>query len=105
MTSATVSGIRRGSSGGSSSRLAGVGGIVEVASRLAAAVTAPEGQGGHGEHGMAHQRSVAPDLAVVPQAELVLADLKILLHRPAHPRDPDQSAQGEHPAVGQEQKK
>ena len=40
LTSATVSGIRPGSLGGSSSGLVGAGGRVEVASHIAATVTA-----------------------------------------------------------------
>ncbi|MGH3995158.1 MAG: hypothetical protein ACRDSN_22175, partial [Pseudonocardiaceae bacterium] len=42
---------------------------------------------------------VVADLAVV-QTELVLADLEVLLHRPAQARDPDQGAQRDSPSFG-----
>jgi len=72
---------------------------VQVVFRIAAAVTAQIARAAHGEHEVADQGGVEPDLAVV-QAELVFADLEIFFHRPAHARDPDQGAQRDHPALG-----
>ena len=46
-------------------------------------------QGDHRENEVAQQGGVEPDLAVV-QAEVVLADLEVFLHRPPTPGDGDQ---------------
>jgi len=65
LTSATVSGIRPGSSGGSLLGLIGAGGKVEVVSRIAAAVTAQIARAVMVMHEVADQGGGAPDLAVV----------------------------------------
>ena len=56
-------------------------------------------EGDDGQDDVAQQRGVEADLAVV-EAELVLADLEILLHRPSAPGDRHECGQGRRPVAG-----
>src|SRR6266487_1429427 len=67
----------------------GVGAVGEVGGGDRA-----DGEGGHDQHGVTPDRGVEPGLALV-QAEAVLAELEILLHRPAQPGRPDQPGLGQ----------
>ena len=100
MTSATVSGIRPGSSGGSSSGLVGAGGRVEVASRIAAAVIAQIASAVMVRTRW-RIRAVWSRTWLWSRPNWSLPTWKSsLFHGPAHARDRDQGAQRDPAALG-----
>jgi len=93
LTSATVSGISPGSSGGRSSGRRGGGGGAGPGGDSA------DGEGGHGQHEVAVQGGAGADLAV-GEPETALPDLKVLFDRPSPARDPDQRGEASRPSFG-----
>ena len=98
LISATVSGISPGSGGGGwSGRVgSGAGGRWRVAGGCCGGGDRADGEGGHGQHGVAQQGGVAADLGVV-ESEVVLAELEVLLDWPAQACHPDQCHQRDRP--------
>jgi hypothetical protein len=82
-----------GSAGGGWLGVFGGGAWVSVRSFEEGSGEGADGQSGHDQHGMTGDRGVEPGLALI-EAELVLAELEILLYRPPQPGSTDQSGHG-----------
>ena len=99
LISGTVSGIIPGSDGGGWSGVFGGGGLGVGAVSEVGGGDGADGQGGHDQYGVAGDRGVEPGLALV-EAEAVLAELEVLLDRPAQPGGADQPGHGHRLALG-----